>query len=148
MLSWSKHIKKQGKTLATLNGSFDLMHAGHLYIIYEASKLADCLLVALNSDASIRSYKSPDRPIIPLESRLQMMSALQFVDNVTWFDEDDPRDLLEIIKPNVHVNDDEYGQDCLEADVVRKHGGRIHVVSKVEGFSTTTILTKVKSLCV
>ena len=72
-----EELKKQGKTVATLNGSFDLLHAGHLEMIYQASLQADVLLVALNSDASIRQYKSPDRPIIPLEFRLRMMAALE-----------------------------------------------------------------------
>jgi len=135
-------------TLATLNGSFDLMHAGHLYIIYEASKVADILLLALNSDSSIQRYKSADRPIIPLEYRLQMMTAIQFVDYVTWFEEDDPCELLSIVKPDIHVNGVEYGQDCLEAELVRANGGRIHLVPRVDGLSTSEILTKIRSVCV
>ncbi|MBS0649871.1 MAG: adenylyltransferase/cytidyltransferase family protein, partial [Verrucomicrobia bacterium] len=71
-----KEIKGQGKTIATLNGSFDLMHAGHLEMIYQASLQADVLIVGLNTDRSIQTYKSPLRPIIPLEYRLQMMAAL------------------------------------------------------------------------
>src|SRR5215470_4408040 len=76
-------LRKQKKSIATLNGSFDLLHAGHLHMIYEASKQADVLIVALNSDRSIQEYKSPLRPIIPLEFRLQMMAALEMVDYVT-----------------------------------------------------------------
>src|SRR5437016_340427 len=72
-------LREEGNTIATLNGSFDLLHAGHLQIIYEASQTADLLIVALNSDASIKKYKSPNRPIIPLEYRIQMMTALEFV---------------------------------------------------------------------
>lgn len=139
-------IRQQGKTLATLNGSFDLLHAGHLTIIQEASKVADTLLVALNSDASITKYKSPNRPIIPLEYRLQMMAALCFVDYVTWFEETDPRKLLELIKPDVHVNGAEYGKNCIEAEVVRSHGGRIHIVELVPGLSTSQIIKKIRSL--
>lgn len=138
-------LRQEGKTLATLNGSFDLLHAGHLQIIFEASQQADVLIVALNTDASIQKYKSPFRPIIPLEYRLQMMSALGFVDYVTWFDETDPRQLLEIIKPDVHVNGSEYGLNCIEADVVKAHGGKIHIVSLVPGLSTTQILQKISS---
>lgn len=139
--------RSEGKTIATLNGSFDLMHAGHLEIIYEARLQADILLVALNSDASIQKYKSPTRPIIPLNYRLQMMAALDFVDYVTWFEETDPRALLEKIRPNVHVNGAEYGHNCIEADVVKQHGGRIHIVELVPGLSTSRILAKIKSLC-
>ena len=78
----ARALKAQGKRIVTLNGSFDLMHAGHLQIIFEASTLGDVLIVALNSDKSIKKYKSETRPIIPLEFRLQMMSALAFVDYV------------------------------------------------------------------
>ena len=87
-------LRRQNKTIATLNGSFDLMHAGHLEMIYQASLQADVLIVALNTDRSIKEYKSPLRPIIPLEFRLRMMAALEMVDYVTWFDETDPRQLL------------------------------------------------------
>lgn len=139
-------IRKEGKSIATLNGSFDLMHAGHLQIIFEASQVADILIVALNSDASIRAYKSPDRPIIPLEYRLQMMAALEFVDYVTHFDETTPVRILGEIKPNVHVNGAEYGENCIEAPVVKQHGGKIHIVQLVPGLSTSQILKKINSL--
>ena len=141
-------LRKSGKTIATLNGSFDLMHAGHLHIIFEASKVADCLIVALNSDASIQAYKSPLRPIVPLEYRLEMMAALEFVDFVTWFEETNPIKLLEKIHPDVHVNGAEYGENCIEADVVRRHGGRIHIVTLVPGLSTSTLIKRIQDLCV
>ena len=141
-----EELRQNKKTIATLNGSFDLMHAGHLQIIYEASKQADLLIVALNSDASIKQYKSSLRPIIPLEYRLQMMSALGFVDYVTWFEETDPLRLLEEIKPDVHVNGAEYGENCIEADVVKKYGGKIHIVQLVPGLSTTQILKKIAQI--
>lgn len=141
-----KALRLQKKKIATLNGSFDLMHAGHLQIIYEASQVADVLIVALNSDASIQGYKSPDRPIIPLEYRLQMMAALGFVDFVTWFDELDPIHLLSEIKPDVHVNGAEYGENCIEAATVKQYGGIIHIVKLVPGLSTSQILAKIVSL--
>lgn len=137
-------LKRKGHTIATLNGSFDLLHAGHLQIIFEASQMADLLIVALNSDESIRTYKSPDRPIIPLESRMQMMAALEFVDYVTWFDETDPRALLDEIAPHVHVNGAEYGLQCIEADTVIAKGGRIHCVELVPGLSTSQIIQKIR----
>jgi rfaE bifunctional protein nucleotidyltransferase chain/domain len=139
-------LRRQGKTIATLNGSFDLMHAGHLHMIYEASKQADVLVVALNTDLSIQQYKSPLRPIVPLEYRLQMMAALGFVDYVSYFDELDPRAFLEKVKPDVHVNGAEYGENCIEADVIKKHGGRLKIVELIPGLSTSQILTKVKQL--
>lgn len=136
-------LKAEGKTIATLNGSFDLLHAGHLEILYQASLQADVLWVALNTDDSVRRYKSPSRPIITLEYRVQMMCALEMVDYVTWFDETDPRIVLEKIRPNVHVNGSEYGLDCIEAETVKKNGGRVHIVEKIPSLSTSAVLTKI-----
>ncbi len=140
-------LKESGNTIATLNGSFDLLHAGHLEMIYQASLQADLLIVALNTDRSIQEYKSPLRPIIPLEYRLQMMAALEMVDYVTWFDETDPRRILEKIIPDVHVNGAEYGENCIEAEVVRRGGGRIHIVPLVPGLSTSEIIRKIIKTC-
>lgn len=137
-------LKKQNKKIATLNGSFDLLHAGHLHIIYEASQMGDVLIMALNTDRSIQQYKSKQRPIIPLEYRVQMMAALEFVNFVTWFDELDPRQILSIIQPDVHVNGSEYGKNCIEADIVHHYGGSVHIVSLVPGLSTSAILQKIQ----
>ena len=137
-------LRSQKKTIATLNGSFDLLHAGHLQIIFEASQVADLLLVALNTDRSIQEYKSPKRPIIPLEYRLQMMAALSFVDYLTWFDETDPIKILSVIKPDIHVNGAEYGENCIEAETVKAHGGRIHIVQLVPGLSTSAVIRKIQ----
>lgn len=139
-------LRKEGKTIATLNGSFDLLHAGHLQMIYEASQTAEVLIIALNTDKSIQTYKSPDRPIIPLAYRLQMMGALEFVSFVTWFDETDPRAFLNSVKPDVHVNGAEYGENCIEAETVKSNGGRIHIVELVPGLSTSQIIKKIASL--
>jgi D-glycero-beta-D-manno-heptose 1-phosphate adenylyltransferase len=140
-------LKEQGFRVATLNGSFDLLHAGHLHIIYEASKQADVLIVALNSDQSIKEYKSKQRPIVPLESRIEMMTALGFVDYVTWFDETTPCKILGKIKPHVHINGAEYGSHCIEAEVVKKYGGELYLVDRVAGLSTTTLINKIRGLC-
>lgn len=136
-------IRRDGYKIATLNGSFDLLHAGHLQIIYEASQAADILIVALNTDSSIKAYKSPSRPLITLEYRLQMMAAIEFVNYVTWFDETDPRKLLSEIKPDVHVNGAEYGSNCIEASTVKQYGGKVHIVQLVPGLSTSQIIKKV-----
>lgn len=141
-----KELREEGKTIATLNGSFDLLHAGHLYIIHEASKQADSLLMLLNSDKSICGYKSPDRPIIPLNERLEMVAALEFVSFISSFDELDPRNILSVIRPDVHVNCKEYGTDCIEADTVKSFGGKIHLVDRIEGLSTSAIIAKIKGL--
>lgn len=138
-----KQIRQKQKTIVSINGSFDLLHAGHLEMLFQASLSGDILIVALNSDDSIRRYKSPDRPIIPLLYRQQMMSALSFVDYVTSFNETDPREILSIIKPDVHINGSEYGHECIEKEVVEKNGGQIKIVNLVEGLSTTKIIKKI-----
>lgn len=140
-------IKAGHQTIATLNGSFDLLHAGHLHIIYEASKAADVLIMALNTDASIKGYKGPLRPLIPLEYRMQMIAALEFVDYVTWFNEADPRQILSKIQPDVHVNGAEYGANCIEAETVKSYGGEVLIVNLLPGLSTSQIITKIKSTC-
>lgn len=139
-------IKQAGQKIATLNGSFDLLHAGHLQIIFAASELSDVLIVALNSDDSIKKYKSPDRPLIPLEYRLQMMAALEFVDYVTWFHETDPRAILEKIKPDVHINGAEYGTNCIESETIKKYGGTLHIEPLVPSLSTSQIINQIAGL--
>ncbi len=138
-------LKAQRKKIVTLNGSFDLMHAGHLHMIHEAAQQGDVLILALNTDRSIQAYKSPSRPIVPLDYRMQMMAAIGFVDFVTWFDELDPCRLLSIIQPHVHVNGSEYGINCIEADTVKKNGGTLHIVDLVPGLSTSALLKKIQS---
>ncbi|PIS02566.1 MAG: D-glycero-beta-D-manno-heptose 1-phosphate adenylyltransferase [Chlamydiae bacterium CG10_big_fil_rev_8_21_14_0_10_42_34] len=137
-------LRARHLTIATLNGSFDLIHAGHLFMIHEASKQADVLIVAMNSDASIQKYKSKERPIISLKYRLEMLAALQFVDYVTWFEETDPCEILSKIKPDVHVNGVEYGAHCVEAETVKINGGRLHLVERIDGLATSAIIEKIK----
>lgn len=136
-----------GKRVALLNGSFDLLHAGHLYILFEASKVADILVVALNSDASVKRYKGKERPIIGLQDRMELVSALAFVDYVTWFEEDDPRELIRIIRPDFHVNGREYGPHCVEADTVRECGGALHLVDRIPSLATSTIIKTIQNVC-
>lgn len=142
--SFRDKISKEKKTLVTLNGSFDLLHAGHLHILFEASKQGDTLLVALNSDQSIQKYKSTDRPIIPLKYRLQMIAAIEFVDFVTYFDETDPRAFLEKVQPDVHTNATEYGPQCIEAETVRKYGGKLFLIDRVDNLSTSEIINRIQ----
>lgn len=142
-----KDLRLRKKTIATLNGSFDLLHAGHLEIIFQASLQADILIVALNTDKSIQQYKDVKRPIIPLEQRILLIAALEMVDYVTYFNDINPRGLLMKIQPDVHVNGSEYGENCVEADVVRMQGGRIHIVKKIPGLSTSHIINKIKEIC-
>ena len=142
-----EEYRDQGLTIATLNGSFDLLHAGHLHILYEAKEQADILCIALNSDDSIKRYKGEDRPIIPLKFRLQMIAALDPVDCVTWFEEDDPCEILRLIRPDVHVNGVEYGSNCVEADLVEEMGAELYLVERIPSLATSHIIEKIK-LCV
>lgn len=142
-----KSLKQEGKKIVTLNGSFDLMHAGHLYILHQAKQQGDILIVALNSDASIKAYKSQDRPIIDLENRKKMMAACMFVDYVTVFEETTPCHILSLICPDVHVNGAEYGDNCVEKQTVESAGGAIYLVDRIPGLSTTEVIKKIKSLC-
>lgn len=136
--------RAQGDTIVTLNGSFDLLHAGHLHILFEAAKQGDRCLVALNTDDSIAQYKGPSRPIVSLEYRLQLMTAIAWVDGVTWFEETDPRALLALIRPDVHVNGAEYGIHCIEAETVRAHGGRLCLVPRVPSLSTSALIHHIR----
>ncbi len=137
-------IRKEGQTIATLNGSFDLLHAGHLYMLHQASLQADKLIVLLNSDDSIRRYKNPLRPIVTLQYRLELISALEFVHFVSYFEETDPCSVLERIVPDVHVNGIEYGKDCIEAKTVAKLGARLHLVDRIPSLATSTLIEKIR----
>jgi len=138
-------LRQRGRTIALLNGSFDLVHVGHLHIIYHASKQSDDLIVALNTDRSIREYKSLSRPILPLDQRLQMVAALQFVDFVTHFDEVDACKLLRRVRPEVYVNGSEYGRECVESKIVEEYGGSTYIVKLLPNISTTNLIGKIRS---
>ncbi len=114
-----------------------------MHIIRSAKAQADVLIVALNTDASIKRYKGESRPICTLEERMAMIAALEDVDYVIEFDEDTPIELLQIIQPDVHVNGAEYGEDCIEADIVKAGGGRIHIVQLIPGLSTSKLLERI-----
>lgn len=144
--TFADELRAQGKILVTLNGSFDLLHAGHLYILEEAAKLGDCLLVLLNTDESIRGYKGNNRPIIDLENRQKMLAALECVDFVSAFEELSPIEVLRKIKPSIHANGAEYGLDCIEAEVVREGGGKVCLIDRIPGLSTSEIIEKIKTL--
>lgn len=138
-------LRAHGKKIVTVNGSFDLLHAGHVHILEEARRQGDVLIVGLNSDASVRGYKGAGRPIVPEDQRARMLLALRAVDYVHLFDESVPMPFLLEIKPHVHVNGAEYGADCIEAPLVKENGGRIHIVEKIPGLSTSDLLGKIRS---
>lgn len=138
----ARALRVSGKRIVTVNGSFDLLHAGHLHILEEAKRQGDVLLVGLNSDASVRGYKGPGRPVVAQEDRARLLLGLRCVDYVHVFDESDPIAFLEEVRPDVHVNGAEYGEDCIEAPTVRKHGGRLHLVGRVGPHSTSALLAR------
>lgn len=128
------------KTVVTINGTFDLLHAGHIHILYEASQQGDILIVAANSDQSIKTLKGESRPINSLPYRLQHLAAFSFVDYVTWFEETTPLNILKKLRPNIHVNGIEYGENCIEAELVKSIGGKIYLVDRIDNLSSTKIL--------
>ncbi|GAK53901.1 heptose adenosyltransferase [Candidatus Moduliflexus flocculans] len=138
-------LKAQGNTIVTTNGSFDLLHIGHVTMLQEAKALGETLIVGVNSDRSIRRYKGKSRPICPEAHRAGMLAALECVDYVTIFDELTPVELLKILQPHIHVNSPEHGNDCVEREVVEQHGGRIQLSTLVDGMSTTELLRRVSS---
>lgn len=138
-----EQAKKEGKTIVTTNGSYDILHAGHVESLEESKSQGDILIVGINSDSSVKQYKSPDRPIIPEQYRAIMVAGLACVDYVFIFSELNPIAFLEKLKPDVHTNSVDYGEDCIEKDAVLAGGGRLHLLKKYEGISTSAIIEKV-----
>lgn len=138
-------LRSLGKTIVTTNGSFDLLHPGHINVLKEASQQGDVLIVGLNSDSSVASYKK-DRPIIPENYRSDMLSAIKFVDFIHIFPEENPIAFLEKIKPDVHVNSSEYGVNCIEAPTVKQGGGSLYIVPRMDTISSTDIIKKITNL--
>jgi len=137
-------IKRNGQTLVTTNGCFDILHVGHVKYLQKTKTFADKLLVCLNSDKSVRSIKGPSRPINNENDRAEILCALSCVDYVVLFDEDTPINLLREIKPDVHTKGADYTIETLpEAKYIIENGGRIEFISFVEGKSTTKILEKI-----
>ena len=139
-----QRLKQEGKTIVSTNGSFDLLHFGHVTMLQEAKSLGDVLIVGLNSDAGIRRYKGKYRPICPEAQRVGMLAALACVDYITVFDELTPIELLRVIQPHIHVNSPEHGKACVEREVVEQHGGRIHLAQLVAGMSTTQLIGRIQ----
>src|SRR5262249_54517209 len=116
-----------------------------LHILNEARRLGDVLIVGLNSDASVRLNKGPDRPIVSERRRAEMLLALRMVDYVHIFDEPEPMAFIRELNPDVHVNGSEYGENCIESETVRKGGGRVHIVDRIPGLSTTSLVDILQS---
>jgi D-beta-D-heptose 7-phosphate kinase/D-beta-D-heptose 1-phosphate adenosyltransferase len=138
-------LRGKGKRIVTVNGAFDLLHCGHLHVLREAKRQGDVLIVGLNSDASVRRYKGARRPIVPESQRAEMLLALRDVDYVHVFEEADPIAFIEQVAPDVHVNSAEYGENCVEAATVARLQGRLHLVGRIPGFSTTHFVEQLSS---
>lgn len=137
--------KAQGKTVVFTNGCFDLLHRGHVHTLREAKTQGDLLIVALNSDRSVKSIKGPRRPIMPETDRTELIAALEMVDYVVVFDEPDPYRLISAIKPDVLAKGGDWESDkIIGADVVEQNGGRVAVIPYLKGFSTTEIIERIK----
>ncbi len=127
------------------NGCFDLLHRGHVHVLREAKVCGDLLIVAINSDVSVRTIKGPKRPIMPDIDRAELIAALEMVDYVVLFDEPDPYRLIVALKPNVLVKGGDWKpEDVIGSDVVRGNGGRVIVVPYLKGFSTTEIIERIR----
>ncbi len=140
-------LRAAGKRLVFTNGVFDLLHPGHVRYLAAARALGDVLIVGLNSDASVRRLKGPDRPIQDQAARAEVLAALAAVDFVVIFDEDTAAELVGLIRPDVYVKGGDYagvGADRWpEAEVVRAYGGEVRTVGFAPGHSTSEIIRKI-----
>jgi D-glycero-beta-D-manno-heptose 1-phosphate adenylyltransferase len=135
------------KTISFTNGCFDILHPGHISSLSEAALEADYLIVGLNSDASARKLKGEGRPVMDEQSRALMLASLLVVDAVVIFEEDTPLSLIELIKPDVLVKGGDYTlEQIVGAKEVAAFGGRVAINPLVAGFSTTGIISKIRSL--
>jgi D-glycero-beta-D-manno-heptose 1-phosphate adenylyltransferase len=140
-----KRDRTQKLTIAFANGAFDLLHVGHIRYLDGARREADRLIVAVNSDRSVRALKGPSRPILPEADRAELVAALRSVDYVVIFDEPTVAPLLELLKPDVHCKGTDYTVDTVpERDTVRAYGGRIAIVGDPKDHSTTDLLSRLK----
>jgi D-beta-D-heptose 7-phosphate kinase/D-beta-D-heptose 1-phosphate adenosyltransferase len=138
--------RQSGQKVAFTNGCFDVLHAGHVQYLHEARAQADCLVVGLNSDASVRQLKGPTRPLNPVEARALVLAGLQDVDCVTIFAEATPLALIRAVRPDVLVKGADYRKDdVVGAEFVEAHGGRVHLAELKHGFSTTTLVERMKA---
>ncbi|MFO0878623.1 MAG: D-glycero-beta-D-manno-heptose 1-phosphate adenylyltransferase [Gemmataceae bacterium] len=132
-----------GHRVAFTNGCFDVLHAGHVQYLREARAQADLLVVALNSDSSVRSLKGPSRPVNSSVDRATVLAALEAVDYLTVFDESTPLELIRLLRPDVLVKGADYSREqVVGADFVESYGGRVHLATLRDGFSTTRLLQR------
>jgi len=135
------------RNIAFTNGVFDILHAGHIFSLSQAAREADFLIVGINSDSSVKRLKGHERPINSQDSRLLILASLAMVDAVILFEEDTPLELINTIKPDVLVKGGDYSIDqIVGAKEVIANGGRVVINPLIEGFSTSNIIGKLKTL--
>ena len=139
-----RRAQQQGQKVVTTNGCFDVLHVGHVRYLQAARQLGDLLIVALNSDDSVRRLKGPDRPLMSQDERAEMLAALECVDYVTLFSEDTAIPLLEVVRPDVHVKGGDYKIEQIpERHVVEAYGGKMVIGLNVPGKSTTDLIGRI-----
>jgi rfaE bifunctional protein nucleotidyltransferase chain/domain len=137
--------RRNGKTVVFTNGCFDLLHRGHVHVLREAKALGDILVVAINSDGSVKAIKGPNRPVLPESDRAELVAAMEMVDYVALFDEPDPYKMIAAIRPNVLVKGGDWGpEEIVGADIVKQDGGKVAVIPYLKGFSTTEIIERIR----
>ena len=147
MTRLAERYRHEGKSVVFTNGCFDLLHVGHVNYLLDAAQKGDVLVVAVNSDASVRRLKGVSRPVISQDNRASLISALGCVDHVLIFDEDTPRAVLREIRPDVLVKGGTYRIDeVIGREIVEEYGGRVCVTGTIDGISTTAILRKAVSI--
>ena len=137
--------RMSGKRIVFTNGCFDLLHSGHLALLEHAARLGDVLVLAINSDASVRRLKGPERPLVPQTERAALLAALSFVDAVAIFDEDTPLQTLEAVRPHVLVKGADYRPDQIVGrELVEGYGGRVAVVPLIPDKSTSALVERIR----
>jgi rfaE bifunctional protein nucleotidyltransferase chain/domain len=144
---WAEQQRAAGRTVVFTNGVFDLLHPGHSRYLADARAQGDLLVVAVNSDRSVRTLaKGPDRPVMPERDRAEVLAALAAVDAVVIFDEDTPQAIVEAIQPDVLVKGADWAEDAIVGrEVVERRGGRVVRVPLAAGYSTTAILARARA---
>ena len=138
-------LKSRGKKIVFTNGCFDILHRGHTRYLAAARAMGDYLVVAVNSDRSVRAIKGPERPITPEDERAELLAALASVDGVVIFEEEDPYRIIRYLVPDILVKGGDWPEDkIIGADVVKGAGGKVERIPFVEGHSTTDIVKKIK----
>ena len=137
---------KEEKQVVFTNGCFDIVHLGHIDYLEKARAKGDKLVVAVNSDRSVKRLKGEQRPINLEESRARMLAALSFVDLVVVFEDDTPYEVIKKLNPDILVKGNDYlAENIVGADIVIKNGGKVETIELVSGYSTSGIIDKIKS---